>query len=69
VGKEKRHKASLNSEHTRAHKDSLEALLAESRSLRQQMSDDLRQEARDIRRMSKRLRKPRRSTPSDEQSA
>jgi hypothetical protein len=65
VGKEKRHKATLNRQTLAS---SLEAILEESRSLRRQMADDLSDEARKLRRMS-RLARWRRSTGSDEQSA
>jgi len=69
VGKEKRHKGPLNREHAGAPADSLEALLAESRLLRQQMSNDLSREARQLRRMSRKLRTSRRSKRSDKQFA
>jgi hypothetical protein len=52
VAKDKRYKASRPSH---GHLDSLDALLAESRSLREQAADDLNREAKKFRKMSRHL--------------
>jgi hypothetical protein len=66
VAKDKRHKTTLNREITAA---SLDAILEESRALRRQMADELSNEARKSRRMSRHFGRSRRSPASDEQSA
>jgi hypothetical protein len=66
VGKRKIHKSTSTSE-VRA--SSLDALLAESRSLRRQMANDFDREARNFRRMSRHVARSNRSLDSDEQSA
>jgi hypothetical protein len=64
VGKENRHKTTLNSRTA-----ALDAILAESRALRRQMADELRNESRKLERLSRHSIRPRRSTDPDEQSA
>ena len=64
--KDKRHKSTLNREITAS---SLDAILEESRALRRQMADELSNQARKLRRMSRQFGRPRRSPASDEESA
>jgi hypothetical protein len=67
VRKEKRHKAVINSEKPAS---SFDVILEESRSLRRQMANDLSNEARQFRRMSRHFARPPYPTdPPDEQSA
>jgi hypothetical protein len=66
MGKEKRHKRAQQHDTTAS---SLDAILEESRSLRRQMADDLNQDARAIRRMSRHFARSRRAADPDEQSA
>jgi hypothetical protein len=65
VAKRKRHKTSVRRE---IRSSSLDALLAESRFLREQMADDLAREAHAVRRMSKRANRNRTPDP-DERNA
>jgi hypothetical protein len=66
VAKEKRHTVSLTADSERS---SLDAILAESRALRRQATNDLNREAPPFRRVSRPPRKSRRSSSLDEQSA
>jgi hypothetical protein len=67
VAKEKRHKVTLTSRNVAS---SLDAILEESRSLRRQMADDLSNEARKLRQMSRHVSRARRAaTHLDEQPA
>jgi hypothetical protein len=66
VSKDKRYKGSRRSH---GHFDSLDALLAESRSLREQAADDLDREAKEFRKISRHLGRGRRSSDTDERSA
>jgi len=67
VAKETRHKVTQSSDSLAS---SLDAILEESRSLRRQMADDLSNEARKLRQMSRHVSRARRaSTHLDEQSA
>jgi hypothetical protein len=65
VAKDKRYKASRTPDR---HVDSLDALLAESRSLREQAADDLDREAKEFRKMCRHLGRNRGLDP-DERSA
>ena len=66
VGKDKRHTATLNREIPAS---SLDAILEESRALRRQVADELSNETRKLRRVSRHFGRSRRSPGSDEQSA
>ena len=59
MGKETRHTATLT---RKALLSSLEALIEESRSLRRQMADDLSNEVRKVRRMSRHFARTHRSS-------